>query len=78
MDGYDFEGTPAKLPDSGEWGAALFVESGDTAPAAGDKVLVRTRGGAAMTAEVSEVVETRLRRGGRQFACSLTNEEWLD
>ena len=77
MADYDFEGTPAKLPD-GEWGAALFVASGDTAPAAGDKVLVRTRGGAAMTAEVSEVVETRLRRGGRQFVCALERQEWLD
>ena len=77
MDDYDFEGTPAKL-DSGEWGAALFVASGDTAPGAGDRVRVITKGGAEMLAEVSEVVETRLRRGGRQLICALTNEEWQD
>ena len=72
-----FEATPTKL-DSGEWGAGIFVEKGDQLPAAGAAVRVRTRGGAEMLADVEEVIEVRPRRGGRQFVCSLKNEEWED
>ena len=77
-----FEGAPAKLPgarpDGEEWGAGIFVERGDHLTEAGDDVLITTRDGLELTADVEEVVEVRPRRGGRLFVCSLENQDWVD
>ena len=71
------DATPAKLPD-GDWGAGILVKRGDQLPAAGDGVMITTKDGAELTADIVEVVEVRPRRGGRLFVCELENQEWVD
>lgn len=73
---YDWEGTPAKL-DDGEWGALIWSEAGDGEPVEGDQVLVKTRTGLRLRAQIEEVQDVALRRGGRIFICALENQNWL-
>ena len=72
------DATPAKLPAGDEWGAAVLVKRGDQLPAAGDGVLITTKDGLELTADIVQVVEVKPRRGGRQYVCSLRNQEWVE
>ena len=73
---------PAKLPgdrpDGEEWGAAVLVKRGDHEPETGDEVLITTKDGAEISADVVEVVQVLPRRGGRLFLCELENQTWED
>ena len=41
-------------------------------------MLITTKDGLELTADIVQVVEVKPRRGGRLFICALRNQEWVD